>query len=185
VKGNGNTAELEVEDLGSYSYLGFRSNSGAIYLSEIRVIWETLDFSLPAILIEPSSINLGNVVVDQPLSVNFTVSQANLSERVKMAVVKGELSINGEPNTEIPLDAEPTLVTWTYTPSDEDGFVVRVLATSDSVSSSINIQAKVLPANAQTLHESKANFIANNGSAACINLEDVEVIGQSGPYLYL
>ena len=185
VKGNGNTAELEVEDLGTYSYLGFRSNSGTIYLSEIRVIWETLDFSLPAILIEPSSINLGNVVVDQPLSVNFTVSQANLSERVKMAVVKGELSINGEPNTEIPLDAEPTLVTWTYTPSDEDGFVVRVLATSDSVSSSINIQAKVLPANAQTLHESKANFIANNGSAACINLEDVEVIGQSGPYLYL
>lgn len=184
-KGYGNTAELNVEDLGTYSYLGFRSTSGAIYLSEIRIIWETLDTSLPFILIEPSSINLGNVVVNQPVSANFTVSQANLTNMLKMAVTKGELSINGVPATEIDIDAEPTMVTWTYIPSGEDGFDVQVVASSDSVSSSVNIIAKVLPADAQTLHESKANFVGNNVVSACINLEDVEVVGQSGSYLYL
>ena len=185
VKGDSNTAELDVEQLGTYSYLGFRSNSGAIYLSEIRIIWETLDTTLPVILIEPSSINMGNVLVGQPVSASFTVSQANLTESVKMSVTMGELYINDETMTEIAVGAEPTVVTWTYTPSREESFDVLVMAASGSASSSVNIIAKVLPANAQTLHESKAKFVEDNWSTACINLEDVEVVGQSGSYLYL
>ena len=185
VKGQNSTAELVIEDLGSYSYLGFRSNSGALYLSEIRIIWETLDTTVPVILFEPSTLDLGNVVVNQPMSTSFTVSQANLTDNVALSASSGTLSINGTAVTEIPVGAVPTTVTWTYTPTVIGSFEAQVTATSGNTSSNLGINANVLPTSAQTLHQSKENFVVNNIASACINLADVEVVGQSGSYLYL
>lgn len=188
----GTSSELDIEalasTLGSFSYLGIRSQSGAVYLSEIRIIWETLDTTAPIVLIEPSSVDLGNVVVNNPLSVSFTVSQANLSENLTLSATNGigTLSVNGETVTTIVAGADPTVVTWSYTPEvQNDDFSVQVVATSGNATSSITITAKVLPASAQSLHESKAAFVTNGNTSACINLANVEVIGQSGYYLYL
>ena len=191
----GTSSELDIEalasTLGSFSYLGIRSQSGAVYLSEIRIIWETLDTTAPIVLIEPSSVDLGNVVVNNPLSVDFTVSQANLTQAITLNTSLGDLSVNT-----IDADADPTVVTWTYTPTAEtptsdDGIMsVSIIATSgegeSAPSGSLAITGMVLSENAQTLHGSKAAFVSDNTNlSACINLEGVEVIGQSGYYLYL
>jgi hypothetical protein len=130
-------------------------------------------------------VELGNVLINNPLSVNFTVSQANLSENITLSTDCGALSVGGETVTTIPAGAVPTLVTWTYTPVAEGEITAQIGASSGTVYQSLNISAKVLPAEAQTLHDSKASFITHGNTSACINLADVEVIGQSGNYLYL
>lgn len=187
----GTSTELDISAInGIYPYIGLRSNSGAVYLSEIRIIWETLDSTIPVIRIEPSLVELGNVVVNSPLNVNFRVSQANLENDITLETAPtagvGTFSINGETVTSIPAGAMPTVVTWTYTPTTEGPFVTRVNATSGNTTGVLVINATVLSADAQNLHESKAAFVANNNMAsACINLAGVEVIAQSGNYLYL
>lgn len=185
----GTSAELDISALnGIYPYIGLRSSSGVIYLDEIRIIWETLDTYAPVVRIEPTSVNLGNVVINNPLSIDFTVSQANLTEDITLQLqpAMGAFSIGGETVTTIPANVAPTVVTWTYTPTTEGVFNVLVTATSTGSSSHLNISGNVLNAAAQTLHESKATFVADNSqSSACINLADVEVIAQSANYLYL
>lgn len=185
----GTSTELDISALdGIYSYIGLRSNSGAVYLSEIRIIWETLNSSLPVIRIEPYNVELGNVVVNSPLNVNFTLSQANLTEAVALQAepALGTFLVNGETVTEIAAGQAPTVVTWNYTPTTAGPLNVSVIATSGSASNRLSISGTVLAASAQTLHDSKAAFVANSSqNSACINLADVEVIAQSGNYLYL
>lgn len=185
----GTSAELDISALnGIYPYIGLRSSSGVIYLDEIRIIWETLNTTAPVVRIEPTTVNLGNVAINNPLSVDFTVSQANLTENITLQLqpAMGAFSIGGETVTTIPAGADPTVVTWTYTPTTAGVFNVLVTATSTGSSSHLNISGTVLNAAAQTLHESKAAFVADNSqSSACINLADVEVIAQSANYLYL
>lgn len=180
------SAELDIESLGTYSYIGIRSQSGAVYLSEIRIIWKTLDATAPIVLIEPATVDLGNVVVDHSLSVDFTVSQANLTEALTLTATVGELSIDGEPVSTIPAGPDPTVVTWSYTPAvPNTDMSAQIGAVSGSATSTLTITAKVLPAEAQTLRDSKAAFVDHGITSACINLRNVEVIGQSGYYLYL
>lgn len=188
----GNSTELEIE--GTYSYIGLRSSSGAIYLTEIRIIWETPDNTVPVIRIEPNEVNLGNVVINNPLNVNFTVSQANLEHDITLSVQSGIISINGEQASTIDVGADPTVVTWTYTPTTTGGFDVAIQATSQvtsqatsvTVTGELSIKGTVLSANAQTLNASKTAFVNNSSqNSACINLNGVEVIAQSGNYLYL
>ena len=183
----GTSTELDITTLnGVYPYIGLRSSSGAIYLTEIRIIWETYDVTAPVVRIEPTSVDLGNVVVGNPLSVDFTVSQANLEDDITLQANYGTFSIEGTTVTTIAAGDEPMVVTWNYTPSTEGLLEVNVTATSGSVSGHLSIDAQVLSTNAQTLHESKAAFVANSSqNSACINLANVEVIAQSNNYLYL
>ena len=190
----GTSTELDISALnGIYPYIGLRSSSGAIYLNEIRIIWETLNTTLPVVRIEPTLVNLGNVAINNPLSVDFTVSQANLTEEEEVVLqiaepAMGTFSIDGETVTTIPASADPTVVTWTYRPTTAGELNVHVTATATSshASGHLYISGIVLDAAAQTLHESKAAFVADHSqSSACINLADVEVIAQSGNYLYL
>ena len=191
----GTSAELDITALnGIYPYIGLRSSSGAIYLTEIRIIWETLDNTVPVIRIEPNEVNLGNVVINNPLNVNFTVSQANLENDITLSVQSGIISINGEQASTIAVGDAPTVVTWTYTPTTTGDFNVAIQATSQvtsqatsvTVTGELAIKATVLSADAQTLHASKAAFVNNSSqNSACINLAGVEVIAQSGNYLYL
>ena len=182
----GNSTELEIE--GTYSYIGLRSSSGVIYLDEIRIIWGTLNTAAPVVRIEPTTVNLGNVVINNPLNVNFTVSKANLTEVITLQLDPdmGAFSIGGETVTTIPANANPTVVTWTYTPTSPGVFNVHVTATSSGSSSHLTISGTVLDATAQSLRGSKEAFVNNSSqNSACINLADVEVIAQSGNYLYL
>ena len=195
----GTSAELDISALnGIYPYIGLRSSSGAIYLTEIRIIWETLDNTVPVIRIEPNEVNLGNVVVNSPLNVNFTVSQANLTSAITLVTYPtagiGTFSVNGTTVTTIAAGPAPTVVTWTYTPTTIGDFDVAIQATSQvtsqatsvTVTGELAIKATVLSANAQTLHGSKEAFVNNSSqNSACINLDGVEVIAQSGNYLYL
>ena len=187
----GTSTEVDISALNAtYPYIGLRSSSGAIYLTEIRIIWETLDPTVPVIRIEPNEVNLGNVVVNSPLSVNFTVSQANLTSAITLVTYPtagiGTFSVNGTTVTTIAAGAAPTVVTWTYTPTTEGAFATQVKATSGTANSTLSIKATVLSSAAQTLHESKDAFVADNSqNSACINLDGVEVIAQSGNYLYL
>ena len=188
----GTSTEVDISALNAtYPYIGLRSSSGAIYLTEIRIIWETLDPTVPVIRIEPNEVNLGNVVVNRPLNVNFTVSQANLtSDSITLVTYPtagiGTFSVNGTTVTTIAAGAAPTVVTWTYTPTTEGAFATQVKATSGTANSTLSIKATVLSSAAQTLHESKDAFVADNSqNSACINLDGVEVIAQSGNYLYL
>ena len=186
----GTSTELDISVLNDdYPYIGLRSNSGAIYLVEIRIIWETLNTSVPTVRIEPNSVNLGNVVVNNPMSVNFTVSQANLENDITLSVPFGIISIDGEQASTI-VGADPIVATWTYTPTTIGDFDVAIQATSQVTSGTVTgelaIKATVLSADAQTLNASKAAFVNNSSqNSACINLDGVEVIAQSGNYLYL
>ena len=187
----GTSAELDITALnGIYPYIGLRSSSGVIYLDEIRIIWETLDTYAPVVRIEPTSVNLGNVVINNPLSVDFTVSQANLENAITLSVPFGIISIDGEQASTIAVGADPIVATWTYTPTTIGDFDVAIQATSQATSGTVTgelaIKATVLSANAQTLHGSKEAFVNNSSqNSACINLDGVEVIAQSGNYLYL
>jgi len=182
----GTSAEFALT--GIYPYIGLRSSSGVIYLDEIRIIWEPLNTTAPVVRIEPTTVNLGNVAINNPLSVDFTVSQANLTEVITLQLDSdmGAFSIGSETVTTIPTNANPTVVTWNYTPTTTGVFNVHVTATSSGSSSHLTISGTVLDATAQSLHGSKAAFVNNSSqNSACINLDGVEVIAQSGNYLYL
>ena len=175
----GTSTELTIN--GTYTYIGLCSDQGAMYFDEIRILWDRLE-NQPAIAFGPASINLGNVVAGTALNTTFIVSQANLENGITLSTTQGELS-----TTAIAQGAEPTHVTLTHTPTGSGPYSVTVTATSGSTTASLTINATVLPsANVLTLHENKAAFVADNTQTSAIfNLQDVEVVGQSGNYLYL
>lgn len=179
-KGSSSVSEVNITD--DYAYIGLVSASGAMYIERISVFWENGDVFAPTILMEPSPIALGNVVIGEHLQTTFTVSQANLSAAITLNASSGSLNVSS-----IPQDNEPVSVTWSYTPAAAEDFPVTITATSGTATATLEITATVLPANDFTsLHESKAAFLANSAATEVkINLANVEVVGQSGNYLYL
>lgn len=182
-KGSSSVSEVNITD--DYAYIGLVSASGAMYIERISVFWENGDVNAPTILMEPSPIALGNVVIGEPLQATFTVSQANLSADITLNTSSGSLDVSS-----IPQDNQPVSVTWSYTPNSTNVFPVTITATSGVevvTTSTLEITATVLPANNFTsLHDSKAAFLANSSATEVkINLANVEVVGQSGNYLYL
>lgn len=180
-KGTSSVSEVTITD--DYNYVGLVSASGAMYINKIAITWERGGGETPTILMEPSSIALGNVLVGEDLEATFTVSQANLNTDITLTASKGTLSTYS-----ILQDDEPTQVTWNYQADNtENQFPVTITATSGTATATLEITATVLPANDFTsLHESKAAFLANSAATEVkINLANVEVVGQSGNYLYL
>ncbi|MBR5726761.1 MAG: T9SS type A sorting domain-containing protein, partial [Muribaculaceae bacterium] len=181
VKGTSSVSEVTIAD--DYNYVGLLSASGAMYISKISITWVSGGGDTPTILMEPSSIALGNVVVYEDLQATFTVSQANLNTGITLTASKGELSTDY-----VEHESEPTQVTWSYTAlGTESEFPVTITATSGDATATLEITATVLPStNFTSLHESKAAFLLDpSASDVLIDLTDVEVVGQTGNYLYL
>ena len=182
-KGASSTSDLVVSGNVDYNYVGLLSQSGAMYIDNIMVTWTIGGAQTPTILMEPSPIALGNVVLDQPLQATFVVSQANLNADITLTTTNGTLSAYT-----VPMDNNPTPITWSYTPNGtENEFPVTITATSGQTTETLEITAVVLPStNFTTLHDSKAAFLADaSATEVKINLTNVEVVGQSGNYLYL
>lgn len=181
-KGTSSVSELAIS--ADYNYIGLVSASGAQYFDRISITWVSGSTTTPTIVMGPSEINLGNVVINQPLSQTFVVSQANLSSAITLTATKGSLNHDC-----IEAESDPTQVEWTYTPNGGGHeFPVIITATSGTTNATLRISATVLPANNfVSLHESKAAYLVSPTTATDvkINLTDVEVVGQQGNYLYL
>ncbi len=113
---------------GTACYIGFKYTS----TTSAAATWEVDDIMLesqpttPTITLSDSSINVGeNNPVGEEISTTFTVSQLNLTEGIDLSATIGDLS----PNT-IEQGAEPTTVTWTYTPTEAGNINATVTATS-------------------------------------------------------
>ncbi|MBR5725853.1 MAG: T9SS type A sorting domain-containing protein, partial [Muribaculaceae bacterium] len=181
VKGTSSVSEVTIAD--DYNYVGLVSASGAMYINKIAITWVSGGGDTPTILMEPSSIALGNVVEGENLQATFTVSQANLNTGITLTASKGSLSTYS-----ILQENEPTQVTWSYqVDNTENQFPVTITATSGDATATLEITATVLPSeNFTTLNQSKAAFLQNpSATDVLIDLEDVEVVGQVGNYLYL
>lgn len=180
-------------NLGDYAFIGLRSNEGAMYMDEIRITWTAE--TQPVILFTPSYIDLGNLIVDNQISTTFIVNQANLEYDISLTTNKGSL----EPAI-IARNADPTEVTWTYTPDRTDigAFTAIVTAASGhsgengSCSNILPIDAIVLDNTGTTLTAAKNAYLQNGTTAALINLagdgtpgSQVQVVGQYGNHLYL
>jgi hypothetical protein len=192
-KGATSTSELILGANDDYEYIGLVSQSGAMYFDKIMVTWQSGTANTPTILIEPSPIALGNVVINQPLQTTFVVSQANLTDAISLTVSSGTMSWTDGNQTyqgatvTIPRDNDPTAVTWSFTPTATSDLPVTITATSGTASLRVNITGTVLPANNfDPLHASKAAFLNDpTATEVKINLHEVEVVGQVGSYLYL
>lgn len=179
-KGTSSVSEVTIAD--DYNYIGLLSASGAMYISKISITWVSGGGETPTVLMEPSSIALGNVLVGENLQATFTVSQANLNTDIALTASKGSLSTYS-----ILQENEPTQVTWSYTPAAAEDFPVIITATSGTATATLEITATVLPSTDFTsLHASKAAFLNDpTATEVKINLHEVEVVGQVGSYLYL
>ena len=201
----GSSTELVMDTLlQKYPYIGLRSSNGAMYLDEIRILWANV--SIPSVIeFSPVAIDLGNVVVGQMIDTNFVVSQSNLGENISLSASYGTLN-----PVSIPRNANPTTVTWSYTPTTSGLCTVEITASSTwlpegdpepvTVTKVLPITMTVLDPNAgQALHTAKNSFVEalntnpNATQSVAISLagvqevanSQVQVVGQQGQYLYL
>lgn len=110
----GTSTELVIS--GDYAFIGLRSASGAMYLSEIRIIWESSD--TPSIMVTPLSLNTFanlNTSLDASAAQSVSVSGSNLTDDITVTV-------GNSSNFEISL-AENSGYTNTITLSETDGSV--------------------------------------------------------------
>ena len=187
VKGTGNNTVFEIS--GDYAFIGIRSNNGAIYMNEVSIEW-SLDAQSAAIHFTPESINLGNIQIEEECSATFYVSQRNLGSSITLEASQGNLLPNP-----IPLESDPTEVTWTYTPTTAGPMTTTVTATSTwepdsgepvTITATLNISALVFdPAAGTSLWEAKKAFLEGVSANAAISLVNVQVIGKYGNYLFL
>lgn len=179
--------------LGDYAFIGLRSAQNVMYLDEIRITWTAE--TQPVVLFTPTSIDMGNMVVDNEVSTTFIVNQSNLEYDINLTVDKGNL----EPEI-IARNADPTQVTWTYTPESSDigSFSATVTATSGQFgetgycSNTLPINGLVLDNTGTSLTVAKRAYLNQGSTSALINLagdgsqgSQVEVVGQYGNRLYL
>lgn len=81
----GTSTELVIS--GDYAFIGLRSASGAMYLSEIRIIWESSD--TPSIMVTPLSLNTFanlNTSLDASAAQSVSVSGSNLTDDITVTV---------------------------------------------------------------------------------------------------
>lgn len=131
----GTSTELTITD--SYEFIGMRSASGAMYLTEIEVTWETGGGgSDPEIHFNGQSANIGtNNPVGTEVSTSFTVYQSNLTEDITFDIA-GYGSLNP---SSVGQGADATEVTWSYTPTAAGEFNTTITATSGTASATFNI----------------------------------------------
>lgn len=186
VKGTNTILDIE----GDYAYIGVRSANGAVFMDEIRVVW-SVSSDQPFIRFTPETINLGNIVKDSVCNATFYVSQGNLGAGIGLSTSCGSLN-----PTAISMGANPTPVTWTYTPTAAGMLKDTVVATSTwvpegggniTITEKLPITALVVDPNAgDSLWVAKRNYIQNpQNPGAAISLVGVEVVGKVGNYLYL
>ena len=190
VKGTSTTLEIQNAN---YAYIGVRSASGAVFMDEIRITW-LVDSDQPFIRFTPETINLGNIVMDSTYSATFYVSQGNLGGNINLSTYLPNSLLN---NTTIGMEANPTPVTWTYTPTEAGLMNDTIVATSTwevegresvTVTKKLGITAVVTnPDAGDSLWVAKRNYIQNpqQDTIAVISLEGVEVVGKVGNDLYL
>lgn len=132
-------------DLSSYSDVYVRvyytGTSAVRALDDITLVYD--DGSSPSvdpvITFSPTSVTLEDVLVGQETSTTFSVSQANLTSGITLSVDNGELS-----STSIDQGADPTSVTWTYTPSVAGNFSATATATSGTTTQTLEITGNAI-----------------------------------------
>jgi len=186
---NGTNTLLDIE--GDYAYIGVRSANGAVFMDEIRIVW-SVSSDQPFIRFSPEAVNLGNIVKDSVCSATFYVSQGYLGAGIGLSASYGSLD-----TTEIIMEANPTPITWTYTPTTAGVLKDTVVATSTwelegresiTVTEKLAITALVVDSEAgDSLWVAKRNYIQNpqQNTTVVISLVGVEVVGKSGNSLYL
>ena len=111
----GTSTELTIT--GDFAYIGLRSSSGAMYLTEIDIVWETTPASTdPICTVNPTEWDFGEVVVGQSATKTFTVTTANLTSDLAVSLYMEENAYSVSPST-ISQTATTTEVTVTFTPT--------------------------------------------------------------------
>ena len=102
--------------LGDNDFITFSINStanAAICISEITVTYQATPSTTPSITVNPTSIDLGTVNINEEAEATFTVSQANLTNVITLSAENGDL----DPESIIAGASTPTEVSYTITPN--------------------------------------------------------------------
>ena len=119
-----------------YFNIDVSSGSGSAQMTSCVVYYEATGTSTdPVITVNPTSIDLGTVNIDEEASATFTVSQANLTSNISLSAGKGNLDV-----TNINAGADDTEVTYTIT-QNTTGTISDVITIScDNLEEDITIE---------------------------------------------
>ena len=96
----------------SWDLANTTSTNGIVCVDKITLYKESTPSTDPSITVNPTSIDLGTVNINEEAEATFTVSQANLTSNISLNAENGNLNV-----TSINFGAGDTEVTYTITPN--------------------------------------------------------------------
>ena len=180
----GTSTELEITD--EYEYIGLRSNSGAMYLSEIKITWSSTSYSHysfdcevvndPYLNVDPTTITFDATNVGFNSTKNIDITAGYLTEDITLAISGANANEFSVSTAKITKDEEVSQeVTVTYAPTVAGSHSATLNITSGStLSKAIALTGSAEEATIYTLTD-----LAN------INPKDkVIIVGTSGGNTY-
>lgn len=148
-----------------YTFLALKGTASSTSITNITIEWESASGGDdPTITFSNESLNLGAKALGEEFTTNFTISQSNLSYEITLNADKGTVN-----PTAIAKDADPTEVTWNYTPTTAGQFDATITATSGTISESMHIYGEV-----KTLHNVNIAPEIANGSISAEPTQAIE-----------
>ena len=149
----GTSTELQIE--GDYKYIGLRSKSGAMYLSQIDITWSATsasDYSLncevnntPFLTVAETPINFGTVAQNETVTKTFTVTGGYLAEDVALTISGTNASFfSVSPVTITKADDVEEIVTVTYNPTATGDHTATLTIKTGDITKEIALSGKVL-----------------------------------------
>ena len=120
---------------------GYITASGAVRIWDIEITYLGTPSTTPSITVDPTSIDLGTVNINEEAEATFTVSQANLTNGITLNAENGNLDV-----TSIVAGAGDTEVTYTITPNAAGEFsdVITISCTDLENDIEINVSGNAI-----------------------------------------
>jgi uncharacterized repeat protein (TIGR02543 family) len=149
----GTSTELQIE--GDYKYIGLRSKSGAMYLSQIDITWSASsasDYSLdcgtnntPFLTVTETPIDFGTVAQNETATETFDVTGGYLAEDVALTISGTNASFfSVSPATITKADEVNETVTVTYEPTEVGDHTATLTIKTGDITKEIALSGKVL-----------------------------------------
>ena len=156
----GTSTELEITD--EYEYIGLCSNSGAMYLSEIKITWSSTSYSHysfdcevvndPYLNVDPTTITFDATNVGFNSTKTIDITAGYLTEDITLAISGANANEFSVSTAKITKDEEVSQeVTVTYAPTAEGNHAATLTITSGTLSKTVALSGSAEVATIYTL----------------------------------